>query len=600
MTRNDSLTYFSNRLLGDEFTEEKFEEHQRRFHRVQLRPFECLLFSKYSDYFQELEYEAEHPISDENYSPYRIRTSFGANNRSPRSSDDLTSYDDENLLCYINDWNNEEAFYDGSEYMEINIQGLSQAFETVFKESIILISDRLGFWKENLERIERPIFLEKMLAVMRERIEANNFDKLHDWLEFCHRVLIYTDCRTKDVKKRDEDSEQVPEWYDPRRAVGDFIGTFFDKSDYVPSSAYNQLTKLFELLCTQSDPCLYRNPNQFNPFTHSLNCVRSRALHDLVKFGLWLRSHDRQAELSAITRILERRFDRETQCPLTLTEYAILGVNFARIFSLNEEWSIKHKSDFFPQHALSSWLTAFGAFVRYSNPFEWAFKILRDDYNFALQYLDRFENRDNSEDKFIDNLGQHLFNFYLWNMYPLRGNDSMLESYYHSTDGNRAHWGNLFDYVGRTLDKSGKDLEESLKERIYRFFDWRIESREHKELQKITYWLKAEGLDAEWRLESYSKILNFCMADKIEITIQVDALCKMLPNHLPRVVECFAKLTKDIGERNIYIRTEKAKTIIQTGLASNDSGVRENAVKARENLLHIGRFDLMELGDSQS
>ena len=124
-------------FLEDEFTEEKFKDRQRRFHHAQLRPFECLLFGKYADYFQELEHDAEHPITDEDYSPYRIRTSFGANNRSPRSTADLEGCDDENLLRYINDWNSEEVFYDGSKYMEINIQGLSQAFKTIFKKSII-------------------------------------------------------------------------------------------------------------------------------------------------------------------------------------------------------------------------------------------------------------------------------------------------------------------------------------------------------------------------------------------------------------------------------------------------------------------------------
>ena len=587
-------------FLGDEFTDEKFKARQRCFHRMQLRPFERLLFGKYASYFHDLEHEAESLISDECYGPSRIQTSLGANNHSPIAQEDLANFRDEELLDYMNHWHNEDPLYDGKRHMWVNIQGLSQAFETVFKESIIPNPDRLGVWMENVERIERPIFLEKMLAEMRARIEANNFDKLHDWLEFCHQVLIHTDCRTEDEKKRDEGSEDIPEWYGPRRAVGDLIGTFLDKSDNVPRSAYNQLTKLFELLCTQSDPCLFRNPNQFNPFTHSLNCVRSRALHDLVKFGLWLRCHGHQPELSGVARILEMRLDRNTHCPLTLPEYAILGVNIARIFSLNEEWLIKHKSDFFPQRRLSSWLTAFGTFVRYSDPFKRSFEIFRDDYDIALQCLNEFKNRDDYEDRFIDSLGEHLFIYYLWDKYPLRGNGSMLESYYHATEDNRDHWGNLFDYVGRTLEKSGEEMEESLKEKIYRFFDWRIEFREHKELQKITFWLKAEGLDAEWRLKSYSKILNFCRADKIEITIQVDALCKMLPNHLPIVVECFAELTKYIGERNIYIRTEKAKAIIQAGLASDDSTVCQNAEQAQENLLREGRFDLMELDDLQS
>ena len=584
-------------FLNDEFTEEKFKDRQRRFHRAQLRPFACILFGKYADYFKELEYEAENPISDEDYSPYRVQTSLGPNNQSPITPKDLAICNDEELLEYINHWNNEEVFYDGRKYMEINNQGLAQAFKTVFKKSIITDANRLRFWMENFEKIRRPIFLERMLAIMQECIEAKNLDKLYDWLEFCCRVLIHTDHRVEDAKKRAEESKEIPEWYTPRRTVGDFIGALFEKNVDVPSSAYNQLTKLFDLLCTQSDWCLNRNPNQFTPFTQGLNCVRSRALQNLLNFGLWLRSHNRLPERSAVTRILETRFDRETQCPLTLPEYAILGVNFARIFFLDNEWSIKHKSDFFPQHALPSWIAAFESFVGFVKPFKRSFEILRDDYNFALQHLDEFDNRDDTEIRFVDNLGQHLFIYYLWDKYPFSGHQSLLESYYDATDGNREIWANLFTYVGRALGNESNNLNEGLIEKVYRFFEWRFAVREPVELQKFTNWLKAECLDARWRLNAYSEILDITKSEDMSIHMEVKALCDMLPDHTEKVVECFHKLTKDIGDKNLSIFTKEATAILQAGFGSSDESVRQDAREAHENLLRLGRFDLLELKD---
>ena len=584
-------------FLGEEFTEERFKEHTRRFHRMQFRPFERLLFGKYAAYFHDLQRDAETPISDDDYGPPRIQTSFGPNDHSPITPEDLANYGNEEILDFINQWNNEEVFYDRTRNMRVNIQGLSQAFETVFKKSIIPNANRLRFWMENFEKIRRPIFLERMLAIMQERIEAKNLDKLYDWLEFCCRVLIHTDHKVEDAKKRAEESNEIPEWYTPRRTVGDFIGALFEKNVDVPSSAYNQLTRVFDLLCTQSDWCLNRNLNQFTPFTQGLNCVRSRALQNLLNFGLWLRSHNRLPERSAVTRILETRFDRETQCPLTLPEYAILGVNFARIFSLNNEWSIKHKSDFFPQHALSSWIAAFESFVSYVKPFKRSFEILRDDYNFALQHLDEFDNCDDSEIRFIDNLGQHLFIYYLWDKYSLSGHQSLLKCYYDATEGNQEIWANLFSHVGRTLGNDSNKLDEDLIDKIYRFFEWRFEVREPVELQQFTYWLKAECLDPQWRLSAYSEILDITKSEDMSIHREVKALCDMLPDHTEKVVECFHKLTKDIGDKNLSIYTEEATTILQAGFRSTDHDVRQNAERARENLLRIGRFDLMELGN---
>ena len=605
-------------FLGDDFTEEKFKERQRRFHRAQLRPFECLLFGKYADYFQELEYEAENPISDEDYSPYRTRTSFGLNERSPRSPEDLAGCGDKELLDCINHWNNSEIYYDGRKYMEVNIQGLGQAFAIVFKKSIVSDLNRLRFWMENLEKIERPIFLERMLAGMRERIEAKNFDKLYDWLEFCHRALIHTDRKMEDAKKRDEESEEVPEWYSPRRAVGDFIGACLGKDVDIPVFARSQLANLLDTLCIQFDWHLDRektvNGNQTNLVDKGINNPRGKALKDLISFGFWLRRRDLESESREVTRVLEKRFTADTQYPLTLPEYAILGMNYNQILSLDKEWTIKNKTRFFPQDTRSQWLAAFGSYVDYNRPFQPAFEILQGEFSFALQLLDDFNKQHCSEDKLVsifdrgrrenspeeklmNILGRHLFTYYLWEMYPLKGETGLLERYYQITDSAREHWGYLFDYIGRTLRDTSEQLDQSLIDRIIAFFDWRFEYREPEELIKITFWLKAECLNAEWRLDSYSKILDFCRAENVEIAIQVEALCEILPYHTAKAVECFAKLTKEIGESNIYIYTEKATAIIQAGFASGDSSVRQNAVQARANLLREGRFDLMKLGD---
>ena len=83
----------------------------------------------------------------------------------------------------------------------------------------------------------------------------------------------------------------------------------------------------------------------------------------------------------------------------------------------------------------------------------------------------------------------------------------------------------------------------------------------------------------------------------VSIAIQVEALCKMLPDHTAKVLECFVKLTDGSGYDNIYIQTEEAKTILKAGLNSSDEKVRQNAERARENLLREGRFDLLELDD---
>ena len=95
----------SRERMGDQFTEEGFQEYQRKFHRKQLQPFAHLLTGEYQSYFRELEEVEEKPLSDEDYSPFR---SGMVSSRSPMSPEELVGLGDEELLAYINDWQEEQ------------------------------------------------------------------------------------------------------------------------------------------------------------------------------------------------------------------------------------------------------------------------------------------------------------------------------------------------------------------------------------------------------------------------------------------------------------------------------------------------------------
>ena len=44
-----------------------------------------------------------------------------------------------------------------------------------------------------------------------------------------------------------------------------------------------------------------------------------------------------------------------------------------------------------------------------------------------------------------------------------------------------------------------------------------------------------------------------------------------------------------------HIQKEKAKPILAAGLRNEDENVRENAERARDNLLEIGRFEFLDI-----
>lgn len=579
--------------------EKHFLKRQHYFHRRQFAPFASVLFGEYKDYFQKLEKEADDPISDEDYPPF-VPKSGWVSNRSPYSPQELANLTDERLLERINEWENADELYREDEFVEINIEAFANVFQTVFMESIIPDTNRLRFWMQNRENIERPIYVRMMIDAMQEHVKEKNLDQLNEWLTFCEWVLSHSDKMHEGDYRRGDESREKPDWSSTRRAASDFIRTCLKEDVEVPIVARGQLAKILETLCTQFESDLDKNLNpidsRVDPLTRGINSTRGRALEDLINFSFWLRRHDSGCEVLELTAILDKRFTQENGVPhLTLPEYAILGANYPQIVNLNKTWAINHKSNFFPQNVLSEWVAAFESLVGYSEPSTTTFVILQEDFNFAFQHLSEFKKRNPFGEEPINIFGEHLLAYYLRGLYPLRGDESLLEKYYQRTDNNSEYWGNLFKRIGHWLSNSGKDLDQNLKEKIIKFCEWRLEEKGPAELRHFTFWLQAECLDVEWRLGAYSKALDVCEVE--DWGFHLKTLCEMLPKHTAEVVECFFKLTERIKRDNFYIQTEDAKVILKAGRESSDEDVCHMAKRSLDNLLKSGRFVVPDLED---
>lgn len=588
-------------IMGEEFTKERFEQWRHNFHRIQFSPFQTVLFGEYKTYFQELDNKSKKPISEDDYPPFGVKIG-SASNRSPRSSKELADLTDENLLNFINDWEKEDEFYERDPFVRVNIETLANAFQTVFKETIIPDTNKLKFWMENREKIERPIYVRMIIYAIQSHVKEKNFDRLDEWFTFCEWVLSHPDQPHKQDYKQDDESRESPSWSNSRRAVGDFIGVCLEKDVDVPIDTRGRLAKLLEMLCTQFDwhldECQPKNPERHDPIAEGINNTRSRALENLIEFGYWLRKHEPACEVSEVMTILEKRLSQEAKYPLTLPEYAILGKNYKWLFNLNATWATEHKSNFFPQNKQTKWLTTFRSFILCNDSNEFLFNILKEEFKFALQNLTYFSQHDPDGHEPIVVLGQRLLTFYLLGMYPLKGEESLLERFYEQTDNDREHWGNLFKCIGHRLWNTSKNLDQDMKNRILDFFEWRFKQKEPKELRYFAVWLQAECLDVEWRLNSYSNVLDICEVE--DWGLHFKTLYEMLPHYTAKVLECFVKITDGIGDSGMYIYTEEAIPIINTGLKSDDESIRKNAKRSLDNLLRSGKIDLSDLNDNNT
>ncbi len=587
--------------VSERYSEEAFQQRQRYFHRVQLRPFAALLSEDVRRYFDELEGETQgESVTDDSYSPYGGVTGGTVSYRSPKSAEDLESLTDEELLTYLNEWDEEHRDKDNW-LVEINISALAGVFQSMFKEKIVSDGERQAFWLANRDRVARPVYVVAMLKAMLELIKEKDFENLEQWIEFCAWVLSHPDTPLVEgqPEPRDESCDH-PDWSSSRRAVVDFIDASVNKDTDAPIAVRDGLAALLRQACCQFDWRLdHDRPvllNRDDPITEAINNTRSRALESLVNFGFWVRRQLPEDHLPEVTDILAKRIAEDAEIPLTRPENALLGMHFGNICTLNRDWAARRREIIFPQANESVWRDAFGSYIRFNRPVKLTFEILRDEFEYAIENLNILANEKGDGNELIDRLGQHLFTYYLWEVYPLTGDESLLKRFYDETKDDRERWGQLFDHVGRSLRNSGRQLDKALTERIIAFFDWRFEAAEPLELKEFTFWLEAECLDPDWRLQSYSMILDLVLGKDVGLSFQVGTLNKLLSNHLVLVVECFSKITDAIDQgAQMYISANEAKPILKAGLNAEDPQVRENAERARENLLRLGRFDYLDI-----
>lgn len=587
--------------MGERYSEEAFQQRQRYFHRMQLRPFAALLSGDVRRYFDELEGEASaETVTDDSYSPYGGVTGGSVSYRSPKSAEDLESLTDDEFLTYLNDWNEEHRDKDNW-LIEINISALAGVFQSLFKEKIVTDDERLAFWMTNRERIARPVYVAAMLKAMLELVKEKDFGSLDQWIEFCAWVLSHPDtARVEGQPEPRDESRDHPDWGSSRRAMVDLIDACVNKDTDAPIAARDGLADLLRQACSQFDWRLdHDRPvllNRDDPITEAINNTRSRALESLVNFGFWVRRQLPEDHLPEVTDILAKRIAEDAEIPLTRPEHALLGMHFGNICTLNRGWAAQQREIFFPQANESVWRDAFGSYIRFNRPVKLTFEILRGEFEYSIENLNILATEKGDGKELIDRLGQHLFTYYLWQVYPLTGDESLLARFYDKTNDDRKRWAQLFDHVGRSLRNSGKHLEQVLTDRAIAYFNWRLEVAESMELQEFTFWLEAKCFDPEWRLRSYSKILDLGRGKDVGLSMEVKTLNKLLPDHLSLVVECFAKITDAMNQgSHMYVLADEAKSILRAGLNAEYPQVRENAERARENLLRVGRFDFLDI-----
>lgn len=590
------------RIDKEENIDELFNYWRPHFHRWQLQPFQSVLFGRYEEYLRQLEHDADSPPFDRYDDDLREVKATWVTRRSPTPPSDLAALSDEDLLSYINQWEDEQRVPEDSS-VEVTIEALAESFETAFCDSVIPKEERLNFWFEHKDKIQRPIYMRAMLNAMRSHVKKRDFTNLNVWLETAKWVLSNPDRKREPTYGPQDKFRENPYWGECRRTVVDLLGDIVslydeDNGPNLPKYA-EQLLSVFGAVCTQYDGGLDKqdrvHPGVRDWMSEAINHTRSLALEYLIRFGSLSPQRYPEFDVSAIKRILEARFALDAELPLTLPERAILGCYYSNLLSLDDTWASERKPEIFPENNQPGWEVALGSFLESNSIHQRFLEILRDDFEMALTHPTFHEEQHPPFIPVLNLLGQHLLVYYESGLIPLRGQESLIERFYSATAELREPWADLFGHAGWQLYHSAPHLDEAVHNRVIEFFQWRLGFEDASELGRIGLWLEAECLDQEWRLHAFSQVLDVCRSVGAPNGIDWDKIAEMIPEHTSKVVECSLKFSEGVRSKPLYMQRNAAKRIIDAGLNSDETEAQDNAKRARNNLLNSGALDMLAL-----
>jgi hypothetical protein len=574
-------------FMAERFTEEGFQRRQEYFQHRQLAPFAPVLFGKYLERFNELASRLP-ALTDEDFVRYDIGESKTGATRSPKSAAELALLSDDELIAFLNDWDDPHQDSD-KWWVDVDFVGLA----TAFQQLIVANPQRFLAWGERWRAIERPIYVRYALNVATKRVGQHQ-PELDQWLDIANWVMTKPDDPVKDDEKASETSRDRPAWNSARTEVVALIAECVKKDAGVGIEWRPRLITLLKVACLCADRYLDSGRPIITPrnfLTDAINTMRGRALETLLQYGSWVKRQQHDADISDLFEVLELRLAGSP--PLTLPEYALLGASFHQLYDLSSSWARAHVGEVFPQEKTDAWAAGVEAYLRFNSPHPLVFGILIAQLEFAIEHMRLFKDEENSRNDAIEHLGEHLLNYYLLGLLELSGSNSLLARFYRKTKPK--YWAHVFDYLGRMLSKT-KQLKAEIAERCKEFFEARLAAGNAEELQELTFWLMSECLSPNWRVNALLRTLDVTKSATRTPSMIIEELAKLLKHEPDLVVSAFAMLTDYlVGRPYFYLQPEYVKPILKHGFASENEATVHAAKLAQDNLLKAGRSEFRDL-----
>lgn len=395
------------------------------------------------------------------------------------------------------------------------------------------------------------------------------------------------------VSERDAD----PDWGWTRKSIARLLSSGFNHDTLMPpfdlrQSAWNVLNPLTRDPDPTPEEETESEANKWEPLTLAINTTRGNALHTVIRYAVWVRENlDKSIKISSqansfellpeVRAVLDYHLDPMNDPSAAIR--SVYGQCLSNLYWIDSSWVASRVKRIFPAEpeAFRLHLSAWDAFIGFTNPYKQLFQLLKDEYQAAVERIgSKLPVQELSADR-DDRLAEHLMALYWWGEISLEDQGLMGRFYERASPDLSAH---AMEFLGRCL-RDNKELPEEAIEKLKAFWNWRFtqvttggNSKHYaRELSEFGGWFASGHLNLDWSISQLQEVLKRTgKAEPDHLVIErLVAIREAMPG---KAVECLRLLVEGDKEGWLLLgQQDNVAQILASALGDTDTHARELA-----------------------
>jgi len=426
------------------------------------------------------ELTALHGKPDITERPAIVTTSWGGA-PSPVSAEDLLQKSFEEIKQYFLTYVPDDLFLNPRE-------SLAQTFQKLVSEDPGKFNVFASFLADTAIRF---VYVYHYLTGVREGIKNKDGKLTNEILSLCEYVMAQ-----KDDPFMGSSGDHEPGLFAAQMEVAHLLGEALHSDDpYLTREQLDRIRALLIKLAHHSDPeSDADSKTSFDPFTHSLNCIRGEAMHGILHYSLYLsRQQDKlSGEKSKeghlepeIQQILDEKLDLTVDPSLAV--HSVYGAFVPQLHFLSHKWLANNLIKIFPEDEdmEAFWKAAWDAYIFTSNVYRDVFKLLIPQYQRGLRFLSQPQDEEKHfSGSPYERLAQHIMFAYLAGLTDFGHENKLLDLFFeNASDSIRAQ--GVF-WLSQVLGNDKPTFDDILWKKCWSLWQKRLVFAETQEVNRNT------------------------------------------------------------------------------------------------------------------